>query len=230
MSAERQALQAKGFYPPPVPPVVSFVGTVAIVEPPTVTTPAEEIETPVADAAICCASETAVPNDKVALVLTGVPLATAPVVCKFKEHGSIVTVFPTANGLGATKSDVVIVKMQEPKLMVPLAFLPPEAMATVGAAPVPANATVVAAVVPIAGTAGKVNVLFKTAVTIACAVATAAGVAPLIVAVALAVTTCTGGAELPPQAAIPATSVKLNAHMAGAFAIVLESFIFGSLG
>ncbi len=63
-------------------------------------------------------------------------------------QGLTVMVLPTAKGDDASKVDEVIVKMHEPKVVVPVAVLPPDEMVNAGVAEVSLNATVVVDVVP----------------------------------------------------------------------------------
>lgn len=65
---------------------------------------------------------------------------------------------PTPSGDSGGKVDDTILKIHEPKVVVPEAELPCEVMANAGAAEAVVNTRVVAAVVPNEGTpAGKVN-------------------------------------------------------------------------
>lgn len=72
--------------------------------------------------------------------------------------------FPTPSGDGGGKVDATILKIHEPKVVVPEAALPCEVMANVGDAESVVNTRVVVAVVPNEGTpAGKVNGACRTA-------------------------------------------------------------------
>lgn len=63
-------------------------------------------------------------------------------------QGWTVMTLPTASGDGAVKVEAVIVKMHEPKVVVPVAVLPPDEIENAGVVDVLVNATVVVAVVP----------------------------------------------------------------------------------
>ena len=73
----------------------------------------------------------------------------------------------------AGKVDAVMVKMQEPNVVAPVAVAPPALMANAGVAPVLVKATVVGVVVPKSGTpAAKVKGLFTTAAAVVADTAT----------------------------------------------------------
>ena len=99
---------------------------------------------------------------------------------------------PTASGEVGGKVDWVIVKMHEPKVVTPVAVLPPELMENAGVVAVLVNASVVVATVPKSVTpAGNSNEVF----------ATAAVVVGDAASVAFAAATCGGSSPPPPHAA-----------------------------
>lgn len=82
-------------------------------------------------------------------------------------HGLTMTVLPRASGEGATNVDCVTRKSHEPKLVVPLAELPPEAIENEGVVEVLVNANVVGATVPNSLTPdGNAKEVFTTAAVI----------------------------------------------------------------
>ena len=92
--------------------------------------------------------ETAVPSVILTLRVVVEPSARPPAVATFNVQGLIMMVRPTARGEPAGKFDVTIVKMHDPKVVVPVAVLTPEAMLNDGVALVLVKAKVVGAVVP----------------------------------------------------------------------------------
>ena len=82
-------------------------------------------------------------------------------------HGLTMTVFPWASGEPAGNVDCVTRKWQEPKVVLPLAVLPPEAIENAGVVEVLVNASVVGATVPNSLIpAGKANEVFATAAVV----------------------------------------------------------------
>ena len=90
----------------------------------------------------------------------------------------------------AGKVDAVMVKMQEPNVVAPVAVAPPALMANAGVAPALVKATVVGVVVPKSGTpAAKVKGSFTTAAAVVAVTAAAV----LVVAIDVLI-----GADVPP--------------------------------
>jgi hypothetical protein len=150
-------------------------------------------------------NETVVPNAKEALRVLDAPLAVKPDVGTLRLQSAIRMTAPLINVLGGVKVDAVMVKMQEPKVVTPVAVFPPEAMLKAGDVAVLVNKTVVAAVVPRPGTPDE-----NTNGVLATALATVGFTA----AVRLAVAATTGAGALlpPPQAASAAvvTAARMN--------------------
>lgn len=104
------------------------------------------------------------PSTRATLLDSACPLAAWPCVFTVILQGSTVRMFPTPSGDGGGKVDATILKIHEPKVVVPEAALPCEVMANVGDAESVVNTRVVVAVVPNEGTpAGKVNGACRTA-------------------------------------------------------------------
>jgi hypothetical protein len=93
-----------------------------------------------------------VPSTKETLRELDEPFAAPPDVATLSVQGLIVMTRPLAKGELAGKVEAVMVNMQEPKVVTPVAVAPPDEMLKVGEAAVLVKATVVAAVVPKAGT------------------------------------------------------------------------------
>jgi hypothetical protein len=93
-----------------------------------------------------------VPSTKDTLRELDEPFAAPPDVATLSVQGLIVIALPSANAEPAGKVDAVTVKVQEPKVVTPVAVAPPDEMLKVGEAAVLVKATVVKAVVPKAGT------------------------------------------------------------------------------
>ena len=131
-----------------------------------------------------------VPNTNVTIRLLAEPLALPPDVAALSWHGLTRTLWLTASLESAGKVDAVMVKMQEPNVVVPVAVAPPALMANAGVAPVLVKATVVGVVVPKSGTpAAKVKGSFTTAAAVVAVTAAAV----LVVAIDVLM-----GAEVPP--------------------------------
>ena len=114
------------------------------------------------------------------------------------------TVCPTANGDPAGNVDDVTAKMQEPKVVVPVAVLAPEAIENAGVVAVLVKATVVVAVVPKEVTPeGNANGVFATAAVV---VGDAARLAS-------AAATWAGVSSLPPQPARKALATTANSSV-----------------
>ena len=85
-------------------------------------------------------------------------MAVLPEVAATNAQGSTWTLFLKASGEIAGKVEAVTVKMQEPKVVGPVAVAPPALMANAGVEPPLVKPTVVKVVVPKSGTpAAKVN-------------------------------------------------------------------------
>lgn len=131
-------------------------------------------------------------------------------------QGSTVRILPKASGDIGGKVDAVILKMHEPKVVVPDAAFPCELIANAGDADAAVNTRVVGAVVPKAGTpAAKVNG--------ACTTAAATDGDAFRVASAAATSTGAGSPPPPtsppppppPQAASDAAASTLRAFFTG---------------
>jgi len=136
-------------------------------------------------------AEAAAPSRSATLRVLATPFAAWPLMLTLMLQGWTVTVCPTANGDPAGNVDEVTAKMQEPKVVVPVAVLAPEAIENAGVVAVLVNATVVVAVVPKEATPeGNANGVFATAAVV---VGDAARLASAAATWA--------GSSLPPQAA-----------------------------
>ena len=159
----------------------------------------------------------AVPSVSVAILTTELP-ATVPAVGMVRLQGSTLNDLPGPQGWSAGKGDVAAnVKVHEPKVVVPVAVLPPLVIVNPGALAVPpVKATVVVPVmateVPVALVPEKplvkvwgVAVLAAATKAVVAETAVAAVAATVVLVVATLVTTVS---LLPPQPASAATKIS----------------------
>lgn len=143
------------------------------------------------------------------------PLALPPEVAAFNEQGLTRTDWPFASLEPAGKVDSVIVKMQDPKVVVPVALTPSALMANAGVSVALVNSTVVGVVVPKSGTpAANVKGWFTTAAAV---VAVTAAVVLLVEVVVV-----TGVESPPPQAARAAETRTVKNNL---LALIMMAFL-----
>jgi hypothetical protein len=142
--------------------------------------------------------DTAAPSCSAALLVAPTPVACSPAEFTLMLHGLTTIVCPWASLLPDGKVEVTTAKSHEPKVVVPVAVLPPDAIENAGVVDVLVNASVVVPVVPKSGTpAVNVNGTF----------ATAGAVAAVVGMTASDATTATGAGSPPP----PPQAVRLAA-------------------
>jgi hypothetical protein len=134
---------------------VNVIEATIALPPPSINCPLELTDT-IADWLADAAAPKSSATDRVVCT----PFARAPVVFMLVVHGLTVTVWPLDKGRPAGNEELEILKIQEPKVVVPVAVLPPEVILNAGVSPPLVNVRVVAAVVPNSGTPeGKPNVV-----------------------------------------------------------------------
>ena len=164
-----------------------------------------------------------VPNTNFTSRLLSRPLALPPDVAALIWQGLTRTLWPTASLEPDGKVDAVMVKIQEPNVVAPVAVAPSALMANAGVSPVLVKATIVGVVVPKSGTpAAKVKGSFTTAA----AVLAVTGASVLLVGVNVVM-----GADVPPppQAAKAAetSTVKNNLLVLIMNSLLKESGLLG---
>lgn len=175
--------------------------------------------------------EDVVPKTRTTSRAAGMPLALAPLVLAVILQGFTFTTLPIANGDSGGNVEAVTVKIQDPKVVLPVAVLPPLVMANAGVALLLVKATVVAPV-RATGVAPAVpsvpeKPLAKVA-TVGVAPAVAGARATMLVALTAAVvflfaTDIGSGESPPPQAASVAANVRPKANLAR-FTLAFEFF------